>query len=312
MAGDWIKMRNDLPDDPAVIAIAVKLGIDEFAVIGRLHSFWVWVDEQSRDGHAAGVTCSWLNRKVQRDGFAEALADVGWLVVDEHGLTIPNFDRHNGDTAKTRALGTRRKQRERALASAGNVPEFVTSTSLEMSRSERDKSVTREEKRRDKEIPPNPPRGAARRRASPPSQDDRFEEFWTSYPRKTAKQAAVTAWAKLGDEDRQAAIEGVQRWIATPEVMRDAQRERGRFLPHPATWLNGRRWEDERSSTGDAGEAEHGDRPLTTAELARRHPRPAWLEPTGFTNLYEAESDGCFPHTAHLFRNGERVKAETT
>lgn len=155
MAGDWIKMRADLAEDPAVIAIGAKLGMDEFAVVGRLQCLWAWADGQSRDGHASGVTQQWIDRKVQRDGFAQAMCDVGWLSVDNSGITIPNFDHHNGDTAKTRALGTKRKQKARS-SSAGHalVHEYVRDTS----RNERDKSETREEKRReDIETPPNPP-----------------------------------------------------------------------------------------------------------------------------------------------------------
>jgi hypothetical protein len=155
MAGDWIKMRADLAEDPAVIAIGAKLGMDEFSVVGRLQCLWSWADGQSRDGHASGVTQQWVDRKVQRDGFAQAMCDVGWLSVDNSGITIPNFDHHNGDTAKTRALGTKRKQKER-LSPIGHadVPDSVRN----MSRSERDKSETREEKRREEiEEPPNPP-----------------------------------------------------------------------------------------------------------------------------------------------------------
>jgi len=149
MAGDWIKMRNDLPDDPAVIAIASKLDIDEFSVIGRLHALWAWADEQSRDGHASGVTQKWLDRKVQCDGFAAALVSVKWLEVTPEGLTIPNFENHNGETAKVRALGTRRKQRQRANPRVEIVPPVVPAVSSEESRVRRDKSETREEKRRE-------------------------------------------------------------------------------------------------------------------------------------------------------------------
>lgn len=140
MAGDWIKMRTALAEDPAVISIASKLDMEEFAVVGRLHQLWSWADHQSRDGHASGVTQKWVDRYLERDGFAAALVEVGWLIIDDTGITLPNFDRHNGETAKTRALGSKRKQKER-----GN----VTQEHGQMSRSDRDKSVTREEKRRE-------------------------------------------------------------------------------------------------------------------------------------------------------------------
>lgn len=140
----WIKMRGNLAEDPAVIDMAARLGTDEFAVVGRLHTLWAWADAQSRDGHATGVTASWINRKVQRDGFAEVMVAVQWLVIDEAGIRFPNFERHNGESAKTRALGTNRKQNQRAK---GN----VTPDDGDESRSDRDRSETREEKRREEE-----------------------------------------------------------------------------------------------------------------------------------------------------------------
>jgi uncharacterized phage protein (TIGR02220 family) len=142
MAGDWIKMRIALADDPAVISIAARISVDEFEVVGMLHHLWGWADTQSRDGHAPGVTNVWIDRYVRHAGFADAMVSVGWLDIDKTGVTFPKFDRHNGETAKTRALAAERKRNQRNK---------VTDEEGQMSRSERDTSVTREEKRREEE-----------------------------------------------------------------------------------------------------------------------------------------------------------------
>jgi len=62
-----------------------------------------------------------------------------------------------------------------------------------------------------------------------------FEEFWHMWPRREAKVAAMKAWKRLNNRDRLEAMDGVKKFLG---------RER-RFIPHPATYLNGRRWEDE-------------------------------------------------------------------
>lgn len=168
MAGDWIKMRVDLAEDPAVIGIAARLGLDEFSVVGRLQALWSWADGQSRDGHAGGVTAAWVNRKVQRDGFAEAMVEVGWLAIEDDGISFPNFTNHNGETAKTRALGKNRQQKKRAS-------EEVTQPPSQTSRNERDKSVTREEKRREESnTVPNGTDGDAVK----PTSDLSKDELW--------------------------------------------------------------------------------------------------------------------------------------
>ena len=63
-----------------------------------------------------------------------------------------------------------------------------------------------------------------------------FDQFWTLYPRKTSKQSASKAFAKLKDEDQQAAINNIARLYAETPVQ---------FVPHAATYLNQGRWEDQ-------------------------------------------------------------------
>lgn len=108
MAGSWIKMRTDLADDPAVIAIAAATGLDEDTVVGKLHRLWSWADRQTTDGNAASVTKSWIERYICAQGFVEAMVLQGWLQVDDTGISFPNFDRHNGQTGKRRALTAKR------------------------------------------------------------------------------------------------------------------------------------------------------------------------------------------------------------
>ncbi|MDI9680453.1 hypothetical protein QM334_26830, partial [Burkholderia cenocepacia] len=85
MSGDWIKMSADLSEDPIVIAIAARLGVDEFSVVGRLHRIWSWADRHLADGLALGITPEWIDQFVRLDGFSNALLEVGWLSRIEKG-----------------------------------------------------------------------------------------------------------------------------------------------------------------------------------------------------------------------------------
>lgn len=116
----WIKMRVDLPTDPAVIGIADATGLDEFSVVGRLHMFWSWADAQSRDGRDINVTPAFLNRYLRQPGFAEAMEKVGWLKIGSNSISIPRFDKHNGQNAKTRANANVRQSRHRNAPSNGS------------------------------------------------------------------------------------------------------------------------------------------------------------------------------------------------
>ena len=110
-------MRVDLRDDPAVFRMAEALGIDELHVVGCLFCFWAWADKHAVDGRVDGATTRLVDKVSMASGFADALVSVGWLKFDEAGLQIPNFERHNGESAKERGLKNARQARWRPSAS---------------------------------------------------------------------------------------------------------------------------------------------------------------------------------------------------
>ena len=70
-----------------------------------------------------------------------------------------------------------------------------------------------------------------------------FDEFWKLYPRKESKAAAKKAWLKLKPD--QALFDQIANALEYRSQTKEWLAESGRYIPHPATWLNGRRWEDE-------------------------------------------------------------------
>ena len=68
-----------------------------------------------------------------------------------------------------------------------------------------------------------------------------FDEFWSLYPRKIAKATARKAWGKLSAEQQLMAAKAINTHC---EYWKTKETEL-EFIPHPATWLNQERWEDE-------------------------------------------------------------------
>jgi hypothetical protein len=88
------------------------------------------------------------------------------------------------------------------------------------------------------------------------SVDDGFADFWQQYPKKVAKPQALKAWRKLKPTGPLLAdlMAGLQRM----KVSADSLKSGYQFIPHPATWLNGRRWEDEQPPAPNQASADSG------------------------------------------------------
>ncbi len=74
-----------------------------------------------------------------------------------------------------------------------------------------------------------------------------FEKFWSAYPKKKSKQSAEKAFKKINPDE--ALLKTMLNAIEEQKKSSEWQKENGQYIPHPATWLNGRRWEDEMQIT---------------------------------------------------------------
>lgn len=71
----------------------------------------------------------------------------------------------------------------------------------------------------------------------------RFDEFWAAYPKKVGKKAAWAAWKKVNPDAE--LFDKIMTAIGKAKLTDQWQRENGRFIPNPTTWLNQGRWDDE-------------------------------------------------------------------
>jgi DNA-binding transcriptional ArsR family regulator len=80
----------------------------------------------------------------------------------------------------------------------------------------------------------------------PPPAASVFDAFWKSYPRKVGKKAAEKAWLRARDKP---ALEVILAALDVQKKCDQWTKEGGQFIPHPATWLNQGRWNDEPPET---------------------------------------------------------------
>ena len=145
MAGDWIKVEHATLDKPEILRTAEMLGIGLDAALGLYFRYWSWLDKNlsgSCPGFVRNVSRKSLDEFLHCPGFSACLVAVGWAEFDDAAwsLRVVNAERHNGNTAKSRALDNKRKAEKRPVSVR------------EMSGSQPEQNRTREEKRRE-EIP---------------------------------------------------------------------------------------------------------------------------------------------------------------
>lgn len=80
---------------------------------------------------------------------------------------------------------------------------------------------------------------------TPCERDPRFDEWWALYPRKVAKKSAEKAWSKLAPDARlvEQIMAGLKAQLHSKAMQPNAMGDKS-YIPHAATWINGRRWED--------------------------------------------------------------------
>lgn len=226
--------------------------------------------------HANGLGCyhlsegyatddlGWSKERLQ-EGFVE-LASNGFAYRFERVVFIPNFLRWNaianGNVAKARmkefdALpkGALKSFAARTMlefcqhwnetdrASLETVCQTVTQTLSEWY-GKQDPTLPDPTQTQNKPFLPQKP-------AKPPKPEksaDGFEDFWTAYPRKVGKEDALKAFVKLSpDADLLAVmLKAIAAQSKSEQWVKDRQ-----FIPHPATWINGKRWQDDLDDAGN-------------------------------------------------------------
>lgn len=276
MAGDWLKFEVNTPEKPEVLAITIELGWDDpDLTVGKLLRVWRWFDQHTEEGNAANVTTALLDRIVGVTGFCQAMANVGWLVIDECGISLPNFDRHNGKTAKNRSLTAKRVANHKSNAKANAQGNGASVTN----------ALPREEKRREEVINTlsgKPDAEHADLMQAKEAIDYLNEKTNSGFQKVETNLRMVRARLAEGFS-----IEVVKSVI-------DRQVERWGSDPKMSEYLRPKTLFAASNFASYAGQI--------TAK------RSDWWTQAGFDSAFDAENHGCNANTAYQWRNRQRVE----
>ena len=123
----WIKIETHTPDKAELRHIARCCHCTKADAFLAFFRVYVWLDEQTDDGHVDFFTPADADEIAGLEGFGDALQEVRWILFGPTGAVVANWDRHNGQSAKRRCLDAERK---RVVRSESGQPSAFTADKL--------------------------------------------------------------------------------------------------------------------------------------------------------------------------------------
>lgn len=259
----WIESHQSLGTHRKLFDLMDALHMSDVALVGHLHFLWWWSLDNAPDGDITGISDKMLAMAAHWKGspekWAGALRKTGWLdEVDGH-VWLHDWDDYAGRLIQQRGLTKEARKSGGQHRMASLTPEERSTLATQASNARWDAS---------KHLASMPATVPNRTNPTVPNSTKekqekermRFETFWKCYPRKQAKPEADRAFKKIAPNDDLLAtiLASVERFKASDDWLRDA----GQYIPYPATYLNGHRWEDELQERGN------GHKPIPSEDVA--------------------------------------------
>lgn len=231
MSNQWLRLWHDMPTDPKWRTIAKASGQrigDVMAVY--MHVLVSASTNAAERGRTQSFNCEDVASALDLETMEVA------AIVDAMQARVLDGDKVKGwdkrqpareDDSAERARAWREKQKAEKLAA--ELAEKAAQTQANVPERIRPLDTDKEE---EKNNTPKAPKGAG----------SLFESFWNAYPKKVGKDDARKAFAKRKPDAEMlsAMVEAITSQASSPAWTKDA----GQFIPNPATWLNGGRWQD--------------------------------------------------------------------
>jgi len=309
------------------------LNVETPQAVGHLHLLWWWALDNVPSGNLSNITDEVVARASHWKGdchtFVQALIESGFI--DDSTKYLHDWNDYAGRLIAKREANTLRMREQRAthvqrttIAHAGATvpnptvpnPTVPNSTLPPYIPPAREPAPVKTEKTQDKpvtasEIPDTAPGMPVSGVENPQTKLNKtiisanFETFWKSYPKKMSKGDAEKAFLKINPDESLLAV-----MLAKIKEALDKgywSLDNKKFIPHPATWLNRRGWEDEIPETGGnnngRGDGTGGQKPIPAsgralprredyespeeyrARYQREHAAPVETPPGGYSAL---------------------------
>lgn len=219
----WIESHQSLATHKKMVKLSRNLSRNRYETIGILHMFWWWALDNASNGQLDGIEPEDLAIAIQWDGepnqLFDALVDCGWIEQDRK--TIHDWFSYAGKLIEQRKQNAekqrlwREKQRNQYITVMSPSCNGATVPNSTVPNHTNKENIIKE----------------------------KFDAFWKCYPRKVAKSVALKSFSKINIDDN--LFSQIMSKLEEYKKSYDWTKDNGQFIPHPATWLNQKRWEDE-------------------------------------------------------------------
>ena len=246
----WIESHQQLGRHPKTIKLARLLGVSLPTAVGHLQYLWWWALDYAQDGNLTQYDNEDIAYAMLWNDDAEILVEClcksGFLDEDDNGnLFIHDWEDYAGLMIE-RQEAKRISTKERQQKYRDRLKKEAEKNSVTRDNDVSNALVTRDESVSNAPTIPNHTKPNNTNTIPSPKERDKeketelFERFWSSYPRKVNKKEALKAWNSLKPSEELVSeiIEGVNAWKQSKQWSKDG----GQYIPHPATFLRGKRW----------------------------------------------------------------------
>ncbi len=207
-----------------------------------LLDFWISVAMDRSSGVLSGLNETDIAMMAGWEGdpevFVGAMVDVGFLEKTEKGYVVHEWDIHNGwaSTASIRSA----KARNAARVRWGQDP-LPLKLNADAMQPHSECIATGDAPSPYPSPNPSPKPNPKPKKKGGDKYPADFQKFWDAYPRKIGKGAALKAWKKAHPPAMAVILNAIEDQKKSRQWMKDD----GQYIPHPSTWINQERWEDE-------------------------------------------------------------------
>jgi len=240
----WFKHFSDAHDDEVMEEYLSKFGLAAYGM------WWLILEKISSQMHSNSGHSVTLSRKNWRRFFRISTKKLNYNLafLEKHGKVTLENDGEMLTISCEKLLKFRDEYSGRRNKNINS--DIGTESGQNRDNVHQEGELDREGDKKDN-TPYTPQRGVV-------SYSEPFLSFWAIYPKRIGKGAAWKAWGKIPgiNGNLEKILLAINSQIKSSEWIN----EDGKFIPHPATWLNQRRWEDE------INEVSHGRRIKSTYE----------------------------------------------